>query len=760
MKQKWLAALSGTVAFSLLVGSFPAFAEKNLGRSAKHPQIEAKKGLSLRTESLQKKSSKYDYSSKLIIIQCKGPIEDNWKEQVEDLGIQLGDYIPDFAFIAKVSNQQERDQLKELPFVRRVHSFHPAMKLAPELAESLDKKSEVEVAVIGFDHTTDMKRTLLKMGEKKIDSAYAKKGPRHISTLSISGKNIEKLLKSDDVIAILPVKKSRVRNDVAAGIIHADQLNQTGYTGKDQIIGIGDTGMDKGSIVDIHPDLVGQVEKLYAQANPDDASDHHGHGTHVAGSALGTGAASDGKYKGMAPEAKLVFHSLGLDDDSPEPNISKMLNEAYSDGARIHSDSWGPVDFGAYSVQSMEFDQFIWEHPDMTALTAAGNDGMNEYGDIVYQSVSSPATAKNVISVGASESVRKEMDDTEADNENQVADFSSLGPTEDGRLKPDIVAPGTYILSLRSSRAPDDSFWLPFNKYYAYMGGTSMATPILAGGVAQIRQFLNEKGHNDPSAALIKSMLITGADVLKSADAYTQGFGRANLQKAIETDFVDQKKGLETKQKATYWMKVTDAKKPLAATLAWTDYPGSPFAVRTLVNDLNLKVISPSGRVWNGNDLFAQPYNDEVDNLNNVEKVQIARPEKGTYMVTVEGYNIPNGPQPFALSTNGVFIEEPKKEESKKGTLSLEKGKKKYIDYSFRVVRPGTVKLSAEWEHDADINLFLLDNRGKQLAKAETDQQPELLEYDVAKSASYKVRVQLASGDPTDFTLSMSYPGK
>lgn len=753
MRQKWVAALSGTIALSLLVGNLPVVAKKQMEREAKRAQIEAKQDLSLRSYTSSKKLSRSDESSRLVIIQFDGPIEDEWKERIEDLGVQLGDYLPDFAFIAKLEKEKDRDAIKRLSFVKKVLPFQPVYKLAPELRSTLTKRSDVEVAVIGFDKAVDIRKTLNKIGTRGISSIETKKGARHVSELRLSGDGIEELLNSDDIIAVLPIPERKIHNDSASRIIHSDILASTGYTGDGQIVGIADTGLDSGDVDRIHPDFVGRVKKLYAHTNPGDAADHNGHGTHVAGSVVGTGAASDGTYKGMAPDAKLVFHAIATEGDRVGGNLNVFLDEAYGEGARIHSDSWGSDDEGEYSIDSYLFDKFIWDHPDLTALIAAGNSGV--YG---YETVGSPATAKNVIAVGASENLRPEINE-DSDNEDDIAYFSSLGPTIDGRFKPDIVAPGTAILSTRSSIAPDDNFMGPFNSYYAYMQGTSMATPILAGGTAQIRQFLVEKGYEKPSGALIKSMIITGADVLDTVFE-AQGYGRANLQNAIETGFIDETAGLRTKGKASYAIKVTDRSKPLAITLAWTDYPGSLIAQRALVNDLNLKVIAPSGKKYNGNDFFEEPYNDEVDNVNNVEQVWLTKPETGTYTVTIEGYNIPKGPQPYALSTTGTLVPADIKEETKKGTIGTARGKRKYIDYRISVRKPGTVKLSAEWNSDADVNLHMYDSKSKEVSSATSQDNPEKLEFKATKAGTYKVRVQIKSGDTASYTLSLSYPGK
>jgi serine protease AprX len=753
LRLKWHAALSGTIVLSLMVGGLPALAKKHPERDGKNVQIEAREGFTLSSHSLERKYSQFRASSELVIVQFNGPVEEEWKQRVEKLGVKLGDYLPDFAFIAKVENEQERSKLKRLPFVKSVVPFHPVYKLSPQLRSALNKSGSVQVAVIGFDKQVDVGRKL--RGMRGVSSVVTNPKTRRIAQLSISGRNLENLLESDEIVAVLPVPRNKQRNDVAAAIIQSDKLASTGYTGKGQIVGVADSGLDTGDLTHIHPDFEGQVEKLYPHARENETNDLTGHGTHVVGSVLGTGKASGGKYKGMAPEAKLVFHAIGYDEDGAMlVDTQRVLEEAYADGARIHSDSWGEDDDGEYGLDSLIFDTFLWEHPDMTALIAAGNAGEEGFG-----TVGSPATAKNVIAVGASENDRTDLRDEYADDPSQVAVFSSKGPTVDNRFKPDLVAPGTFILSTRSSLASDDHFWSPFNQYYAYMGGTSMATPVLAGGVAQIRQFLNEKGYPNPSAALIKSMLISGADILDEP-FLTQGFGRANLQRAIETSFVDEKTGLKTRGKATYSVKVTDAEKPLLITLAWTDYPASPMASRALVNNLNLKVKTPSGHTLNGNDFFKEPFNDEVDNLNNVEQVWIEEPETGTYTVTVEGYNVPKGPQPYALSTTGKLVPADIKEETKKGTVSTAKGKKKYIDYKISVKKAGAVNLSASWEGGADVNLYLYDSKNNLLTFTSSKNNPEKLETAVEKAGTYKVRVQIDEGESAAYTLNLSYPGK
>ncbi|MEJ8546095.1 S8 family serine peptidase [Brevibacillus borstelensis] len=731
-----------------MAGGLPTGA-KQPGERRGDLDIEAREVSSLDTRSKREAGEDTD----LVVIQFDGPIEEEWKVEVEDIGVELGDYLPDYSFIAKLSDKKDHKQLKHLPFVKSVAPFYPVNKVAPTLRKALGTTNEVEVAVIGFDQHVDMRRTLHRAaGEELAGKVDSLKEAKHISLARMSGEGLEEIIQSEDVIAVVPLPKRKLHNDRAAKIIKANKLEASGFSGRGQIIGIADSGLDTGDLDNLHPDFQGRVKSLYAIGRKDDASDPDGHGTHVAGSALGSGEASDGQYQGMAPEAELVFHSMLTKKGYLEGEVKDILGEAYEDGARIHADSWGTDDNGNYGLDSYLFDQFLWAHKDMTALVAAGNQG-----DLGYKTIGSPATAKNVIAVGATENDRPDVGGKEADDPDTVAGFSSRGTTKDGRLKPDIVAPGSYILSARSSVAPEDEFEALFDDYYAYNSGTSMATPILAGGAAQLRQFLlEEKELDEPSAALIKAMLISGADDLDE-DMRLQGFGRANLLQAIETDFVDEKEGLITGEEATFAVEVTDRTKPLAITLAWTDYPASPAAKKALVNNLDMTVTAPSGERFNGNDFFRYPYDDEVDNLNNVEQVWISRPEEGLYTVNVKGFNIPKGPQPFAIATTGKFVEKGGGNHIQYGELNDDKRINRFDDYAFHAESEGRLRIYVDWNNHGSLSLTLYGPSGDILAIKDLKKRKNLV-FPLPEKGRYKIRLELEDGPRAPYKLSMSYP--
>jgi serine protease AprX len=510
----------------------------------------------------------------------------------------------------------------------------------------------------------------------------------------------------------------RTANDVAARIMGTRAALSTtdlDLSGEGEVIGICDTGIDTGDLNTIHPDFAGRIKTIMSYPitkdfasfvkNPggdDGAADlDSGHGTHVTGSVLSNGSASlqiPGNtipVRGLAYKARLVFQAVEQEMQWKDPayfqtygryllagiplDLNNLFADAYEQSARVHSNSWGGGSPGEYDSQCEQLDRFVWEHKDFCVVVAAGNDGTDRDGDgkINPMSVTSPGTAKNCITIGACENERPTFNantygawwpsdypvapyrsDPMANNPDQVVAFSSRGPTGDGRIKPDVVAPGTYILSTRSTMiAPNNSAWAayPLSKLYFYMGGTSMATPLTAGAVAVIREFLRKKKANgNPSAALLKATLIAGADRLPGYGEpgavmdNDQGYGRVDLDSILalqlpaEASFVEISPGLSTGEVHTAQIDIQSADVSLRVVLAYSDYPGS-----SLVNNLNLIAIAPDGRRYTGNQGSGATLTMDVKN--NVEVVHVSNPMPGSWTIQVVGSNIPQGPQDFAL---------------------------------------------------------------------------------------------------------------
>jgi serine protease AprX len=353
-------------------------------------------------------------------------------------------------------------------------------------------------------------------------------------------KNIDSVKEIEEVVPI------KLYNNVSRKDLNGDPATILGtvFEGNGQVVCVADTGFDIGSKTDVHPAFQGRVAELYAVGRPSSkkTNDFNGHGTHCAGSVLGDGTSQSmgGSIKGVAPKAKLVVQSLLTNQGglSTPANLWNLFEAPYQkNGARVASNSWGP-EWGnsqlPYDEEADAVDSFVYNNPDHVIVFAGGNDGEEVSGTKAH--IGSSSAAKNCITVGATESSRPNKNysydprSTKPGNPFKIAGFSSLGPTLEKRIKPDVVAPGVAILSA-SSRDPKitdkhrNQFGPTQDKLWAFSTGTSMATPLVAGCVAVVREALIVGGTAKPSAALVKALLINGAIDL-GLPTSAQGFGR------------------------------------------------------------------------------------------------------------------------------------------------------------------------------------------------------------------------------------------
>lgn len=414
-----------------------------------------------------------------------------------------------------------------------------------------------------------------------------------------------------------------------------------------------------------------------------------GHGTHVAGSIAGKGIYSNGIIKGTGFGAQLSaigMWSPMLNNLSVPSKLSTIFTAAIQDGASVESNSWGsPRNLGEYDSFANQVDEFTWKNSELLVLFAAGNSGADadKDGRIDGNSISSPGTSKNALTVGASENVttsggiqvpisklRSGKDNWGvepifssylSDNRDGIAMFSSRGPTADGRIKPDIVAPGTNILSARSHHKDASALWGAYNDNYVWSGGTSMATPLVAGAALVAREYLQKRLKLErPTAAALKAYLIHNADemypgqygeggVSRGQEILTlrpngdEGFGRVNMNKMTRDSqnitVVDQRTGVAVGEDFKIPLHLEKAGR-LRATLVWMDAPASPNAQKTLVNDLDLVLVGAGASTLGGK-----------DHVNNVEMIEQSL-GAGDVEIHVLGQNIPQGIAgrcPFAL---------------------------------------------------------------------------------------------------------------
>jgi hypothetical protein len=654
----------------------------------------------------------------VAILQFSGPVQSDWKDRVEKAGVHPLHYLPDFAFAARGTDAAFQTAAR-LPFVRWIGPYRPEYRLSP----SLPRSGETDALA---DLEADADASAFVDAAARTGLAATVAGPRLIR-LRGPAEAIRSLASDDSVRWICPPMRVTLMNDRSRALLGVNAVwNDLGLYGDGQILGIADTGLDTGNMTTLAPDFKGRILKGIALDETAGWYDQHGHGTHVAGAMVGQGnPAADppdpNSLAGVAPRAQLVvqgyqYGSDGIARGFPD-DLNSLFQQAYDAGVRVHNDSWGDggAPYGAYSMNSGVVDDFIWKHPDMTLVFAAGNDGTDSpargvspdetyriksttglpagNGIVQQDSLYAPATAKNCLTVGASEGDRPRgqgwggfadytwgsfdykafktpplSTDYVSDHPEGMAPFSSRGPTKDGRIKPDIASPGTDIVSVRSQWATN-AMWGPYNKVsgYWYNGGTSIAAGFISGSAALIRQWYQDRQGVTPSAALVKATMLNGARELSPGQYGTgafqeipprpnvvEGWGRADVGMAVDPPaplavrYADEKTGIQTGDRRSWLLKVRQSGHPLRIMTVWTDYPGTPDALFSLVNDLDLTVAAPSGDALLGNGV--------QDRANNVEAVDLDSADAGVYRITIAGYNVPDGPQPFALTTLGDAV--------------------------------------------------------------------------------------------------------
>ncbi|MFI1198468.1 S8 family serine peptidase [Streptomyces sp. NPDC020883] len=640
-------------------------------------------------------------ASNYLLVQTTHVPSPEEKSRLAALGVVIHEYVPDSTYLCGY-RPSDLAAVRALPFVAWADVYLKGFKLAPSLRSG---RMRPGVAVLAEPlevaeprtHTVDVVlHQDVDAGSTEVQERIAQAGGvgigdiqpgRRKVRMTVPEENLTALTSLDDIRHVEEVPAMVLYNSVAGTLLHARiSHNGTPFRGAGQVVAIADTGLDKGSPQDVHPAFHGRVKRLVAlgRTGPDQTDDPDGHGTHVAGSVLGSGqsASMGGVIDGTAPEATLVLQSL-LDDNGGLGGIPTDLQDLFGppyaeDEARVHTNSWGPTQPGLpYNEQSAEIDQMVWDNKNLVICFAAGNAGrdLGRTGRISPASVSGPAAAKNCVTVGASESRRPDIaltygqlssfsfpvnpihDDRQADNPAGMAAFSSRGPTQEGRFAPDVVAPGTSILSTHSRAAKFSTvFGVSDDPAFFFDSGTSMATPLVAGCLAVLRESLVKNGTPDPSAALMKALLINGADDLPGqydpseagpSPNNNSGFGLVNLEQAIVLpdagDHAGFTEGDALDQDGEHAFPLTvpqDGDHELKVTLVWTDPPGP-----ALQNDLDL-IVRAGGQERHGN-MDTDP---GFDRVNNIEQIRWPGIPTGDAEVVVRAHRITQFAQPYAVA--------------------------------------------------------------------------------------------------------------
>lgn len=647
----------------------------------------------------------------LRLMQFPGPIQDDWYQAIGDAGLQVVAYVPDGAYLVWGDEVAVARLAAKAP-LRWSGDFEPAYAVHPDLLSLLnrpagqDKSEDVDVVIQVFRHALADQtiEAILKQATAVLRSPYDVLGYRNVAVRAPASA-LAAIAARPDVVNIEPRlvmrRRDELQNQIMAGALNpaGTQPSGPGYLAWLQsrgfptdpaeypIVDVTDDGIDNGTATPLHADfyLFGQItqtDRLIYNTNwtTDPSADGAGgHGNinasivagyndragfpheDSAGYNYGLGVNPFGRVAGSK-----VFNNAG-NWDLPGDNYTALISRTYALGGRISTNSWGANTAGAYTTYDQAYDALVRDaqpgggafagNQQITILFAAGNAGSGA------NTTGSPGNAKNVITVGAAESVRPTWTDgcgigpTGSDSAQDMAWFSSRGPTDDQRVKPDLVAPGTHIQGAASQASGYDGSgvcdpYMPIGQtLYAASSGTSHSTPAAAGAASLAHYwYRTHYGGQPPSPAMTKAWLInatrylTGTGAGGNLPSNSQGYGETLLSRAFDYTprlVVDQVHLFSaTGQVFQVQGQVADSSRPFRVTLAWTDAPGATIG-NSYVNNLDLAVIV-GGQTWRGN-VFSDGQSvtgGSADPRNNVESVFLPAGVSGPFTVIVTATNI------------------------------------------------------------------------------------------------------------------------
>jgi serine protease AprX len=659
-------------------------------------------------------------------IRFKQLLMPDWREAVERLGT-LKEYKPPLLYLIR-TDSGNAETLRQLPYVADFKRFDSIIDTATvDLLEYIAQTANgFALSSAGGAQTFDLVLSTQPDAKAKMRKKLEEKGAAivaespNVIRFQLSGRGddlrqvLGELAGMPEALSLTISSSYKLTCDRVRVIINADKVGLPvpggaldELTGQGEIVAVFDSGID-GSHPDLKDRIAGTPVAAIAPGNVKEieAIDGIGHGTHVAGIIAGTGASSKGCVRGIAPDAKLVVVRV-MDTTTLHEKLNieafvdlgDLLQIGVDRNAKILNLSWAEGNF-EYDHAAASIDKFVFRNPEVLVVVASGNQGGWVNGGIDFKKIGAPANAKNVVTVGASCSDRATtpprmwskyypspfatppaFEKAISGNPDDPAPSNSRGPTYYDSIKPDILAPGTFILSARTStlKKPniyyddDDDDKTPAG--YGYLTGSSMAAPVISGVAAIIRQYLRLKDTPSPSAALVKAILVAAAKPLPNGlpnplsdqigyPDFVEGFGRIDLARVLPTKGGPQRPivwidvpngnsalglvsrapiGSSKKSLRTFHLDVSGGT-PLRIVLCWTDLPG-----KGPQNNLYIQVWGPAGERLVGNEENRYKKNsltDEaaffgkvIDKYNTVQQVSIDNPAAGQYLIKVIAKN-------------------------------------------------------------------------------------------------------------------------
>ena len=614
------------------------------------------------------------YQEYVYVVQSENADLHSLESSLQSQGMEVLDYLPDYSLLVSIpefTHEGYIEQISRLPQVRWISPLPNAWKISPSLISIIgisDIAVDLDITPLPNLLRDELESLSNDIGQQFSNDYKSHHCDFHLCQVRGSDPSIIVGLATDkrvlkiDIGPFLTIHNSNASQ--ISGIAQALDFSLGNLTGLGEVLAISDTGLDSD-----HGDFDGRLRtpiyNLFG-ADTSGADTNSGHGTHVAATLLGDGT-GDSNATGMVPESTFHFYQLEVDSSgilARWGSLYEMFQHSMQNDATIQTNSWGSDNLlGQYTSDSRSADLFAFENPEFLILFSAG--------DLSGSGVSSPSTAKNVLSVGSS--TTGAFGSVEAGD---VANSSSTGPTLDGRIKPDLVAPGVMICSARASEASFASGGQCSNAYhqdgttpsYMTLSGSSMATPVVAGASAMARQHLREElGITSPRSDFIKALLVNGADDLGAPDIpnHREGWGQLNLSNSLFPSrgeenlsvFFDYERQILPGHSFIYTFDMV-GDVGFDATLAWNDREGSVSADQNasrLVSDLDMIITAPDGSIYRGNHFIdgLSTTGGPRDQVNNIERVRLDFAQPGVWTVQIGHSGGFVQDFSFVLSANG-----------------------------------------------------------------------------------------------------------
>ncbi|CAG5070184.1 hypothetical protein DYBT9623_02924 [Dyadobacter sp. CECT 9623] len=575
-----------------------------------------------------RKAAATGYQKSFVIIQFENIPTPEEREQLRAEGIELLEYIPNFAYTATISASGNTNALARTK-ARAIIELTPEQKMEAALvngnipAYAIKTPGTVDVW-ISYPKSFSLEEIKTGLKNNSFEVLSDQFNAYQILELRVPITRIKELagLPFVQYVQSKPQEDKGLNNktytNAKANVLASTLPGGRGLTGKGVTVGIGDESNPLQHI-DFNSRIINR--------NPTEAG---AHGVHVMGTMAGAGLMNE-RYAGFAPKSTIVVQSYS--------NILAYSPQYFKDfGMTITNNSYGGdvntcATFGTYDLYSYIIDKQAFDLPYLQHVFAAGNSGLTNcspmpagFGNVLsgYQ------TSKNTISVGYTSEV------------GLIANGSSRGPVRDGRIKPELVAQGSAVMST-----------IPVN-LYGNGNGSSMSSPAVAGGLALLTERYKQLFNNqNPKNALLKALVTNGAiDKGNEGPDYRYGFGWLNLLRSLKMLESGSFKNdsLEHNTTKDFNIQIPANTAQLKVMLYWNDPAAAVLSTQNLVHDLDLKVIkegkttlprlldpTPSG--------VNQVATTGVDNTNNIEQVTISDPTEGTYTISVKGTSVAQNPR-------------------------------------------------------------------------------------------------------------------